>query len=192
MKIEENEDSINTSDDSSRETSPSIDDICGLVLSNAFNISLSPVPHPEEAWESVRRCLDELSVITSLSHEQSHGLTESHLWVVNNYSRDVNPDQKTSENSLLPDDGQAGVTRDRKRRRSDASGGPSKRGDKSSSNNDDENDAKCPEHGSKTRKKGKTHGRYTCPFRKRNPLRFNIRQHPSCATVAHDSISLVK
>ncbi|KAH9230779.1 hypothetical protein K456DRAFT_467012 [Colletotrichum gloeosporioides 23] len=191
VKLEESEDSANTSEESSRETSPSVDDICGLVLSNAFNISLSQVSHPEEAWESVRRCLNELSVITSLSHEHSPSPSEGHVRVANSFSRDADPEQTASENSLLPDDGHHGVNRDRKRRRSDASGGPSRRGG-NSNNNDDEKNGKCSENGSKTRKKGKTNGRYTCPYRKRNPLRFNVRQHPSCATVAHDSISLVK
>lgn len=51
---------------------------------------------------------------------------------------------------------------------------------------DDEDDAEG--NGQRTpniapsNKQPKTCGVFTCPFRKRNPLRFNVRSHLSCAT----------
>jgi len=33
---------------------------------------------------------------------------------------------------------------------------------------------------------------YTCPFRKRNPVRFNIRDHGACASAPFSSISALR
>ncbi|KAK1856902.1 ankyrin repeat protein [Colletotrichum chrysophilum] len=188
VKIEQSEETANSSTASIRDNNPSIDDMCG-----AFNISISQVFRPEEAWQSVRRCLNELEVIALLPRKNSSGLTEGHCQVANNgsndHSKDSNIEQEASGSSHLPDGGHSGIDRDRKRRRSDASGSLSRKRD---DNNDERNDGNGSENGPKKRNKGKTKGRYTCPYRKRNPIRFNVREHQSCALVAFDSISLVK
>ncbi|KAI1452322.1 hypothetical protein F4805DRAFT_462893 [Annulohypoxylon moriforme] len=41
-------------------------------------------------------------------------------------------------------------------------------------------------------KKNGTAGEFACPYRKRNPLRFNVRDHMKCATTSYESISQLK
>ncbi|KAF7554411.1 hypothetical protein G7046_g6817 [Stylonectria norvegica] len=41
-------------------------------------------------------------------------------------------------------------------------------------------------------KRPKSMTRYSCPYRKRNPLRFNVRDYQTCATQGFSSITLVK
>lgn len=45
---------------------------------------------------------------------------------------------------------------------------------------------------SKKQKTGKKSRNYSCPFRKRNPTRFNVREHSSCALSSFQDISLLK
>ncbi|KAH0432688.1 hypothetical protein CcaCcLH18_06264 [Colletotrichum camelliae] len=39
------------------------DEMCEMILSYGFGSSMDDIPNPQEAWDSVRRCLGELSVI---------------------------------------------------------------------------------------------------------------------------------
>lgn len=44
----------------------------------------------------------------------------------------------------------------------------------------------------KKRKTGRNGGKLSCPFRKRNPLRFNVRSHGSCALNGFADFALLK
>ncbi|KAF6827479.1 ankyrin repeat protein [Colletotrichum plurivorum] len=41
------------------------EDMCDLVLSRAFGVSMDDVARPQDVWASIRRCLGELSAVTS-------------------------------------------------------------------------------------------------------------------------------
>lgn len=44
----------------------------------------------------------------------------------------------------------------------------------------------------KKQKTGRNGGKLSCPFRKRNPIRFNVRSHPSCALNGFADLALLK
>ncbi|KAF6795948.1 ankyrin repeat protein [Colletotrichum musicola] len=53
------------------------DDMCDLVLSRAFGVSMDDVARPQDVWASIRRCLGELSTATS---ESSQWASQTHHW----------------------------------------------------------------------------------------------------------------
>ncbi|KAF6790702.1 ankyrin repeat protein [Colletotrichum sojae] len=159
----------------------SVDGICDLILGSAFGVALGDIAHPEHALESVRRCLHELSVIemqagttpgtpTTNRHDTAG---EGGSGGSSNGSGTFEIQQSTS--STRGSDGE-------KRRRPLA--------DDDQLLGDGTGDDGTTSVGRQTRKKKtKSQGRLSCPYRKRNPLRFNVRDHQSCALVDHETIS---
>ncbi|KAF6795415.1 Ankyrin-like protein [Colletotrichum sojae] len=191
IKIEDDGDEFDVSAGQTPESLPSVDDICSLVLSSAFKVSPSELSQPEMAWDSVHRCLNELSVIASCVAENFDPPADS-----TDNSQDSSDEPNLNDlgdspegskttvshsKSSLKRDGHSEGSNGKKRRRQDTPSGDGNQGDECRS-----------ETKARAQKKIKSLGRFSCPYRKRNPLRFNVRDHESCALVAFDSISLVK
>ncbi|KAK4447235.1 hypothetical protein QBC34DRAFT_382485 [Podospora aff. communis PSN243] len=82
----------------------------------------------------------------------------------------------------------------RKRRPQNSAGNGDEDDDECQDEDADEDDgggAQIGPSGQKHRKKSKT-GSYACPFRKRNPLRFNVRDHEYCAKAPSKSMADLK
>ncbi|KAF6800122.1 ankyrin repeat protein [Colletotrichum sojae] len=65
-------------------------------------------------------------------------------------------------------------------------------GGSNSNGNDGGRDRNWDSNMGQNAKRTKGEVRLSCPFRKRNPLRFNVRDHLNCATQSFQSITLVK
>ncbi|KAI7782171.1 hypothetical protein LA080_013847 [Diaporthe eres] len=90
----------------------------------------------------------------------------------------------------------AGSNTNRKRKQGADSGNSRKRGDgdgEHPSRNDPEDlDDRDDWSGDKKRARIDDCQKFPCPYRKRNPTRFNVRKHPSCALNAFGSMALLK
>lgn len=166
------------------------DDMCDLILSRAFGLSMDDVSSPQDAWSSVRKCMGELSFITSepLAGEYSPIATESEDQEI----QDNETPQKDSSNQTFP----ALQPGNSSRKRSLYSGSRNEDdpdGDGfNSKRNGGGRDNSWEGNIEKNAKRPKGEVRLSCPFRKRNPLRFNVRDHLNCATQSFPSITLVK
>ena len=162
------------------------DEICNTVLSAAFGTNLDELSAPTEAWKTVRYCLAELSNIVeqddhkiSESCEPRQACTSS----IGSAARDKN----YGGNSSINPPGRDGPG---KRKRGGTQGPDEGEGD---------GDEGTPGEGSAGAggllpepSKQKCRQEFSCPFRKRNPLRFNVRSNLNCATQSFPTISLLK
>ncbi|TDZ19225.1 hypothetical protein Cob_v007788 [Colletotrichum orbiculare MAFF 240422] len=180
-----------SSDSYAQEMSHLTDEMCGMILSRAFGSSMSEVSSPLEAWESVRRCLDELSIL----HHDGLGFENDETWETRTgewKDDDAEPrhmsesrtgtfpcsdsSRKRGHDSIRHDEDSEGEENPGSR---DGGGGGGRR---------NTNWTDAPNSDSKRCKTA----RISCPFRKRNPVKYNIRKHFNCATQSFPNISLVK
>jgi len=157
-----------------RPVSDQTEDICELILRQAFNVELQDVDFAADALDSVARCLEELSYAVNGCGSIEFTLPVREVPTGSHYSAPPggNGDQPSQSSP---------TTRSKKRpnNHDDEGGeGPS---------DDEEDDTQPPDRGgsslnSKKRRREPPETRYPCPYRRRNPLKFNIRDHTPCAT----------
>lgn len=164
------------------------EDVCDTLLKDAFDVELQdlPVNMVAETWKSVNTCLEEVSNLLGANKcvgfslpireavgDQSYGSTAgSGFHQYNNIGAGNGLDK--GKKRLKP---------------------PSR----SRCNDGDDKDGSDSEQSlagvGPGRKKPKVDGPellFSCPYRKRNPLRFNIRDHIPCAFDGFDDVSHVK
>ena len=170
------------------------EEVCDTLLRDAFGVELQDLPAhmAVEAWEPVNICLEQLSNLLGANKSVGFSLP------IRVAAQDQ-PCGSKGGSDCPQGNGQGrgnGLDRGRKRpkppshpRRND--GGD----DGGDDGNDDSDDEQSPGKGP-GRKKPKVDEppdqQLSCPYRKRNPLRFNIRDHMPCATASFTDIPAVK
>lgn len=114
-------------------------------------------------------------------------------------------DLPTPSNEALNDAGESGIRAGGRsgngsgsgtnKRKNDEASGHSRNGSYGGQDNFDEDFGELHSHNAQKVKKprtGKQAGNFSCPFRKRNPLRFNVRDHGSCALNPFTDFALLK
>ncbi|KAL2265107.1 hypothetical protein VTJ83DRAFT_6207 [Remersonia thermophila] len=167
-----------------------VHDTCKYVLKEAFGVRLDEVALAGAAsavHESVSYCLDELA----------HILRAVGLGDVSSWSREAS---HTFSGWLAPagrDGNGPGSHEDAGDNSLKRVGGGDGGGDGGDENADSAGGSGDGNGGSKRRKASSAQAqppgiRYSCPFRKRNPLRFNVRDFQICAVQDFSDLSLVK
>ena len=143
--------------------------MCDHFLQVGFETELSEIDGGTQAWEAVKRCWHELYAIV-------HG----------DGAHDGSPPADGSEPSPSGAGPAAGGGRTNGKRPGapitpdgDGPGGPGGGDDHPG------DEGRGGTRGPKKARMAKGDGpatKFSCPFRKRNPLRFNIREQPACAT----------
>ncbi|KAB5513267.1 hypothetical protein GE09DRAFT_1067392 [Coniochaeta sp. 2T2.1] len=146
-----------------------VEDICELVLKQAFNVDLQDVDFPSDALESVTHCLEELSTVV--------------------YS--CLPLKRAAPVREVPA-GNHSPTEDKSRGKKRANSRDNK-----APGDDDQQDAQSGDEDASPTSSKKIRieppdNRYSCPFRKRNPLKFNIRDYNTCATSSFSDFTNLK
>ncbi|KAK0723323.1 hypothetical protein B0T26DRAFT_750602 [Lasiosphaeria miniovina] len=173
-----------------------VQDVCDRLLRDVFGVELKDLDHTgaaAEAYKSVSYCLDELSHVVPASalpnpgdfvHEASPGDTGS----------------TTTRYFGAGGDAGAGAGRSNKQDTGNGNGGqkrPLDNGDNDPNNNGSSDGNGPGGGGGPGGKKPKLMSEpqdqnLSCPFRKRNPVRFNVRDHQSCAVQSFPDISQLK
>ncbi|OIW22921.1 hypothetical protein CONLIGDRAFT_687005 [Coniochaeta ligniaria NRRL 30616] len=154
------------------------EDICELILKQAFNVDLQDLTFATDALDSVAHCLEELSSVVYNSRSLELPIREVPSGDYNSVWSE-GPSQS----------GQEG--RGKKRANSY---------DSQSGKQPDEEDQDDPQSGgeggsparSKKIKVEPPDTRFPCPYRKRNPLKFNIRDYNTCATTYFSDFTNLK
>ncbi|AEO61273.1 hypothetical protein MYCTH_2070870 [Thermothelomyces thermophilus ATCC 42464] len=170
--------------------------VCDLVLQQAFAIPLHEIVLAGSApmvYESVGHCLDELSriVLQSGLGDTHLGASRSTLGTADSGGDPVWPGRGADDGfDTSNGNGDCHANGNSGRKRSngyehdgDGLGGGSGGG--------------SPDGGGKRQKVLPTHQRpataeFSCPFRKRNPVRFNVRDFQSCAVMSFPNMSQLK
>lgn len=164
------------------------EDVCDTFLRDAFDVELQDLPANMvgEAWESVNACLEQVSSL--LGAKKCAGLSLPIREAARNSSYGSNAGCGFQQYwSTGTDDG---LDKGKKRRKAPLRPRRSDGGDQDGSDGDQSSGEDEP-----GRKKTKIAGPelvFSCPYRKRNPLRFNIRDHRPCAMSWFNNISCVK
>ncbi|KAB5582225.1 hypothetical protein GE09DRAFT_948216, partial [Coniochaeta sp. 2T2.1] len=151
-----------------------VEDICELILKQAFNVDLQDVDFPSDALESVTHCLEELSAVVYSCQPLRDAAPLREVPAGNHHSENHSPTDRKS--------------RGKKRANSRDNKAP---GD------DDHQDAQSGDEDASPTSSKKIRieppdNRYSCPFRKRNPLKFNIRDYNTCATSSFSDFTNLK
>jgi hypothetical protein len=157
------------------------EDISELILRQAFNVSLQDLATASDALESVAHCLEELQHVVygcrSLEFRaplreapSGDSATSSRKYENNTNSQTDRGKKRPSSRGNQDEEGPSGHERD---------------GDRNGGNEN-------PLAKSKKIKVDPPENRYACPFRKRNPLKFNIRDHTTCATTHFSAFADLK
>ncbi|KAK0651070.1 hypothetical protein B0T16DRAFT_453575 [Cercophora newfieldiana] len=168
-----------------------IQDVCDRILKQVFGVELHDLVDSgaaPEAYRSVSYCLDELSRITSASHVASFS-PPIHELARGSGEQGHAPILPAQGGSDQNGQGSSGSGRRPNKR------GPSDNGD--SPDQDDSNDGDgigggAGGQGGKRPRTDNEDQRLSCPFRKRNPVKFNVRDHQSCAVQSFPDVSQLK
>ncbi len=153
-----------------------IEDVCNYFLKSAFGQELSEINARSEAWAAVSHCWRDLSCIIEAEDAPAS---------------DAEP--QSTGTSPASGTGGFGNGSNRKRSNPQAPLGSDGAGDDGlgPGGNGDAGDAGLPK---KPRMDGlsQAEGQLSCPYRKRNPLRFNFRDHASCAIQPYSNMASLK
>lgn len=119
---------------------------------------------------------------------------QCHTWHLPTHAlpiRTYKPGTSVSGSQTSSGAGQEGNGGNKKRKKR-GNIGPGRGGKDQNSPYDDGGDDIGDNTGTDRFKKQKTGMKLSCPFRKRNPLRFNVRDYYNCALVSYQSIALLK
>ena len=167
-----------------------IQDVCDRMLKHVFGVELQDLVDTDaapEAYRSVNYCLDELSRIISASNAASFSppMNEMPRGGGEQSHTPIQPAGSGSDPNGQGGNGSGSSRRPTNKR------GPSDAGD---SQDGDDNDGMGGNGGGN--KKPKTENsddqRLSCPFRKRNPVKFNVRDHQNCAVQSFPDVSQLK
>lgn len=161
-----------------------VEDICNHILETVFGTELGALDAPSEAWASVSHCLGELGHIVGIESAPMSDSPDSGSSGPNS----------TSGSGSLPTHGGGSRKRGHSQSANNNGGASNFNGDGPSSNSGDgDDDASGLGDAGRTKKPKVEHGpSMSCPYRKRNPLRFNIRTHHSCACQPYNSMANLK
>ncbi|KAH7008357.1 hypothetical protein EDB80DRAFT_435053 [Ilyonectria destructans] len=163
-----------------------VDDMCDSILSNAFSVTIEEIPNPVDVWQSVQTCLSEISAIVGFDCEMTQ-LRDNQKSPVSlsgdSLSSDNSGNKSTQMTTSKPSSKSLG-----KRKAWDSGDGD----DGSEERNSDGRNNPGSNSSPPERKKVKECVRFSCPYRKRNPLRFHVRDHLNCATQSFSSMTLLK
>jgi len=165
-----------------------IQDACDGILKQVFGVELVDLVDTgaaPEAYRSVSYCLDELSRILAASNVAAFAAP-----VMNELGRGGGEQNYP----ILPAGGGADQNGQ------GANGGPSrrppKRGPSDEGDQDqdgfDEGGSPGGPNGKKAKVASSEDQRLSCPFRKRNPVKFNVRDHQNCAVQSFPDVSQLK
>jgi len=169
-----------------RDWSEKTDEICNTVLSAAFGTNLDELGAPTEAWKTVRYCLAELSNIVE---QDDHKILEScgSRQACTSSTGSAARDRSYGGNSSINPSGREGPGK----RKRDGTQGPD--GGEGGGDEDTQGEGSSGAGGLLPEpSKQRCRQEFSCPFRKRNPLRFNVRSNLNCATQSFSSITLLK
>jgi len=149
-----------------------LETICEQFLFLGFETELSEFGARTQAWEAVKRCWHELHALVN-----AEGSGES---------SPVDVDEPpSSHHGSGPGAGGLGPDGRRHAKRPGGDDDHDDAGDDGYDGPDDgggDENRRRPRGPTKKAKTAERGTRFSCPFRKRNPLRFNVRAHPTCAT----------
>lgn len=162
------------------------EDICDLILNQVFRVDLQDLTYATDALESVGRCLEELS---NLVH--SCRPIRSTLPFCDPSDQEPKTQSQPQVRNVASGDNEGRPGRSRKR--------TSSRGN-SRERDDEDYDGRRDDSGGKG---GSTliakrirveppDNRHPCPYRKRNPLKFNVRDYNTCATSCFSDLPNLK
>jgi hypothetical protein len=163
------------------------EDICHLVLQQAFGVDLQDLTFAGDALESVGRCLEELSSV--VDSDRALGLAAPLRSVPAGDRQSVTPGEQSGEYRQ-----NRSSRKSRGKRRANSNDNEDRDGGYGSDDQDDANsggDDSSPARSKKIRIEPPDN-RYPCPYRKRNPLRFNVRDHTTCATASFSDLTNLK
>jgi hypothetical protein len=160
------------------------EDICDLVLNQVFRVDLQDLSYATDALESVGRCLEELSHLV-----HSGRPVRSTLPLCEPSDQEANTQSQVRNVAGGNNEGRPGRSRKRTSSR-----------DNSRERDDEDYDGRRDDSGSKD---GSTliakrirveppDNRHPCPYRKRNPLKFNVRDYNTCATSSFSDLPNLK
>jgi len=168
-----------------------IEDLCNYVLQRAFNTELSEIHGRSDAWEVVARCWHELSRI--IEAEENHNASACDGSEAPSCGASSASGSGSGSGGGHSGNGNGGG---RKRanqytRDNDGSSGDGFNAD-GSGGDDDGRSGDGAGMSSKKLKVVEADQKFSCPYRKRNPLRFNVRDHQTCANQPYTSMANLK
>lgn len=163
------------------------EDMGDMILSQAFDISINDLERPQDAVECVRQCLAELQAI--ISEDQKFACEDTDL-SDQEHLDDNGEGRKTNSRHQAPSAGKATSKKRSLKPHNQEGDVPNEEESDSGREGSDRSGSRATSnYGPKRTKYNK---KISCPFRKRNPTRFNVRAHRACATTYYSTISLVK
>ena len=157
-----------------------VDEISSWVLRNTFGRDVDDCAAPLLVWDCTYRYLQEL---WTASHEGNLGFTQS-----TSGHGIPSPHYSSTPGAGNSDQQQSGHHGKGKRK---ADGG-SDDGDGMGGRDDEENDERDVSPASQAYSTKGNMTNFSCPYRKRNPLRFNVRDYYVCATHSFADMSQLK
>ncbi|KAK4159731.1 hypothetical protein QBC43DRAFT_123629 [Cladorrhinum sp. PSN259] len=159
-----------------------VQDMSDKVLKHMFGIELGDLPQgmASAAYESISYCLEELShIITPASPNNSSPSFNHAGRETGSFNHNISI-QPAGGDGSPGSGGMGGASPGGDNRK----GRPRKRPADGNERDDDEDDNGDGDDGYRQPggKRQKGEPRLSCPFRKRNPIRFNVREFTSCAT----------
>ncbi|KAH6987683.1 hypothetical protein BKA56DRAFT_277894 [Ilyonectria sp. MPI-CAGE-AT-0026] len=165
-----------------------VDDMCDHILSNAFSVTTEEICNPGDIWQSVQTCLNE--VLAILSSDDTTRWQDIHIDAISppcdSPSSDTPRTNSRQEAVTMPSSNSLG-----KRKLPGGGNSDDELGERNSDGN--KNPGLNPSGvGPPEQKRAKACIRFGCPYRKRNPLRFNVREHLNCATQSFTDMAQLK
>ncbi|KAK4223307.1 hypothetical protein QBC38DRAFT_53316 [Podospora fimiseda] len=162
-----------------------VQDISDKVLKYMFGLELSDLPQGQAsaAFESVSYCLEELSNIITPGKSQKVEPSINQAGRESAYHPNVPIQPAGGDGGSGHGTSPAGDSRKGRARKR-----PENERDEDEEDDEDEDE----EHRHAGGKRQKTEPRFGCPFRKRNPIKFNVRDFTSCATQAFPDMPQLK
>ncbi|ORY60747.1 uncharacterized protein BCR38DRAFT_411867 [Pseudomassariella vexata] len=169
------------------------DEACDLILRHLYGKTLNDVNQRAELWERMYLCVTEISRLMKRESCFAYNLLSGAVVNATHHSQgecsNTSHCQTASETPA-----KSGAGNPRKR----SSGARSRESGEGHMNEDEDEDEDegCPRKRCNTRKggSGNQSQRYSCPFRKRNPWRFNVRdkRYRTCALDSFEGMTSLK
>ncbi|KAM7199765.1 hypothetical protein V8F20_005635 [Naviculisporaceae sp. PSN 640] len=178
-----------------------VQDTCDQVLRNVFGVDLQElgVTDAASAYNSVHYCLDELSQIVPAENSVSQSSPAFHQ--VPNYgttrgggNTPIRPGNGGDYSSYQIGGGTGGGRSGQKRPNGDGDQGdqPGQNGNGGGSGSGGRDSGGGGKRPKTAPAEPSDDQKLSCPFRKRNPVKFNVRDHQSCAVQSFPDISQLK
>ncbi|KAK0710782.1 hypothetical protein B0H67DRAFT_265051 [Lasiosphaeris hirsuta] len=165
-----------------------VQDVCEKLLKNVFGVDIYDLATTgvfEEVYNSIRQCLGEISRLIPANDLATFSPSISELGRDSTASNHV-PIRPAADGPSQGGKNSGGGGGEKSNRRKRPSNGDDDFNDDGDDGDDDPDD-----NGPNGSKRPRTQG-LSCPFRKRNPIRFNVRDHQSCAVQSFPDMSLLK